>query len=277
MSKQRNKPAPSQENQIQPYFVPVSSTSAMITRSMQHRLQYGAGFVTGPPTMSMAAFTPQHSPTLEQALIKSIEVMSSQSALLAPMAQQAMEMNQSIIKMHEDNQQERRRIEEEHRAERRKSDEEHTQRMQKIMDQFKNFADAIQDIRQLVHSSGDTKEATSSNFKSPKTVERQTVSISKTAKRTGTPVSPKIRKEASGKPEAIPSSSTSNRTERGLIIVNKEVIGKGEIYDPVNKKYINFKCTACSQIFYSPIRLQEHFRDRHEEAEEPKRKMAKKQ
>ncbi|CAL2037394.1 unnamed protein product [Caenorhabditis brenneri] len=282
MNRQRNKTSTSNQQQVTPFMVP-NASAAMVTRSMHNHVQFGTIAGQQVPTMAMAGYVqPQASHTLEHALIKSIDLINTQAALLTPMTQQAMQINQSIMKMHEDFQQERRRVEEEHRAERRKSDEEHTQRMLKIMDQFKDVVDAIQTIPKM-SSSGDAKEATASKSKSSKSdasvpeIEQASsvkkVSISKVAKRTGSPVSPKLRKE-----DTNPSSSTSRMKRRRNIFVEDKMVGKGEVYDEVNKKFISFKCTFCTQIFYSERRLVVHFHDHHdeEEEEEPKPKKTKK-
>ncbi|KAF1761765.1 hypothetical protein GCK72_010021 [Caenorhabditis remanei] len=164
----------------------------------------------------------QQSTGLEQALLKSIEMMTAQSAFFAPMAQTAMNLNLMMIKLHEESREERKRIEEGHRAERQKADERHYEHISNFVAQFTKVVSSLQNQNGSIIQSGESqinnatsseqtksktqspppslkRTSSSSNSKRSKSPPAKKISLdrSRIAEKTGIPVSPGSRSENS--------------------------------------------------------------------------------
>uniref|UniRef100_A0A1I7TEN8 C2H2-type domain-containing protein n=1 Tax=Caenorhabditis tropicalis TaxID=1561998 RepID=A0A1I7TEN8_9PELO len=107
------------------------------------------------------------SKTLEQALMKSIDLMSTQTAIFAPIAQSAIHMNMTMIKMHEEIRSELVKSRQEHRAERMQADEQNKIFMSSILEQFGKVVDSFPKMQ---HSStGKSDSSIGISTRPPKT------------------------------------------------------------------------------------------------------------
>uniref|UniRef100_A0A1I7TEN7 C2H2-type domain-containing protein n=1 Tax=Caenorhabditis tropicalis TaxID=1561998 RepID=A0A1I7TEN7_9PELO len=243
------------------------------------------------------------SKTLEQALMKSIDLMSTQTAIFAPIAQSAIHMNMTMIKMHEEIRSELVKSRQEHRAERMQADEQNKIFMSSILEQFGKVVDSFPKMQ---HSStGKSDSSIGISTRPPKTstvvpvvtrvhvspgkpsqlkqnietssreVKKLKMDSTKIARRTGKPVTDEELKKLD---DSGPCSSSGRRTPRRYYVsIGETLVGTGEKFNAERRSFTTFKCSSCDDTRFSEKSLIKHFESEHEdELDDRKRKKAKK-
>ncbi|UMM23500.1 hypothetical protein L5515_004186 [Caenorhabditis briggsae] len=217
--------------------------------------------------------------SFEQALIKSMDVISAQATYFAPLAQSAMTMSSALIKLQEENIAERKRKEDEHKKERMRAEEKHSETLSMFLDKIAMMFDSAArkvDVSLPDPISVNTGPSTSdcsnaSEILNPQEVQSGPPSMQTRSKKLTIEKSQVIKRASSsmGQPVMNPKESDENhvaiKRPRKHVYIDQTLVEKGHSYDETLNKFSNYKCDNCETSFNSEKKLIYHFHTFHDE------------